>query len=141
MAAILAQAVLDGFPDGRQDMVTKLRVCAFASGDRDKQNRKVSRVITFDNGYQPPQMLGKWVHYAVVFDCDQQKKVFVYVNGKRQSNSLDISAVQGSVDNSRPLEFGQLYGWKTKGTLDEYRLYNKALDKFEVAAIYKNHLA
>ena len=35
----------------------------------------------------------------------------------------------------------QLYGWKTKGTLDEYRLYNKALDKFEVAAIYKNHLA
>ena len=92
------------------------------------------RVITFDNGYQPPQMLGKWVHYAVVFDRDQQKKVFVYVNGKRQSNSLDISAVQGSVDNSRPLEFGQLYGWKIKGTLDEYRLYNKVLDKFEVAA-------
>ena len=32
LAAILAQAVLDGFPDGRQDMVTKLRLCAYASG-------------------------------------------------------------------------------------------------------------
>ena len=96
--------------------------------------------IVFDGGYQPAQMLGKWVHYAVVFDRDQQKKVFVYVNGKMQSNSLDISAVQGSVDNNKPLEIGQLYGWKTKGTLDEYRLYNKALDKFEVATIYKNHL-
>ena len=125
-----------GWETGHGYRAKGLHVCI-----RDKQNRKVSRVITFDNGYQPAQMLGKWVHYAVVFDRDQQKKVFVYVNGKMQSNSLDISAVQGSVDNSRPLEFGQLYGWKTKGTLDEYRLYNKALDKFEVAVIYKNHLA
>ena len=120
---------------GPQATYKGLRICI-----RDKQNKLVDKSIVFDGGYQPAQMLGKWVHYAVVFDRDQQKKVFVYVNGKMQSNSLDISAVQGSVDNSRPLEFGQLYGWKTKGTLDEYRLYNKALDKFEVAAIYKNHL-
>ena len=66
--------------------------------------------------------------------------MFAYINGKKQSNTLDISAVQGSVDNTKALEFGTLYGWKTKGTLDEYRVYNTALDEYEVAAIYKNHL-
>ena len=124
-----------GWETGAGYQARGLHVCI-----RDNRNKMVSRVLSFDNGYQPPQLLGKWVHYAVVFDRDQQKKVFVYVNGKKQSNSLDISALQGSVDNSKPLEFGQLYGWKTKGTLDEYRLYNKALNKFEVAAIYKSHL-
>ena len=113
-----------------------LRVCI-----RDKDSRKVDATIEFDHGYQPAQLLGQWVHYAVVFDRKQQKKVFVYVNGKKQSNALDISAVKGSVDNNKPLELGYLYGWKTKGTLDEYRVYNKALDELEVAAIYQNHLA
>ena len=112
-----------------------LQVCI-----RDQENRKVYEAIEFDHGYQPPQLLGQWVHYAVVFDREEQKKVFVYVNGKKQSMALDISAVQGSVDNNKQLEFGFSYGWKTKGTLDEYRVYNKALDEFEVAAIYKNHL-
>jgi len=60
-----------------------------------------------------------YVHYVVVFDRVQQKKVFVYINVKKQSNRLDISPVQGSVDNDKALEFGALYGWKTKGTLDE----------------------
>ena len=102
---------------------------------RDKQNRS-----SFDDGYQPAQLLGQWVHYAVVFDREQQKKVSVYINGKKQSNTLDISAVQGSVDNNKQLQFGELYGWKTKGTLNEYRVYNTALEEKEVAAIFKNHL-
>ena len=114
---------------------TGLRVCL-----RDKQNRLVDKAITFDHGYQPAQLIGQWVHYTVVFDREKQKKVFVYVNGKKQSNKLDISAVEGSLDNTRPLEFGHLYGWKTKGTLDEYRAYNTTLDESEVAAIFKNHL-
>ena len=112
-----------------------LRVCI-----RDKENRMVDQTVTFDVGYQPAQLLGQWIHYAVVFDRDMQKKVSIYVNGKKQSNTLDISTVQGSVDNNKVLEFGQLYGWKTKGTLDEYRVYNTALDENEVAAIFKNHL-
>ena len=112
-----------------------LRVCI-----RDKQNKSADKTIVLDQGYQPAQLLGQWVHYAVVFDREQQKKVFAYINGKKQSNTLDIATVQGSVDNTKPLEFGTLYGWKTKGTLDEYRVYNTALDEYEVAAIYKNHL-
>ena len=112
-----------------------LRVCI-----RDKENRKVDKTVTFDDGYQPAQLLGQWIHYAVVFDREVQKKVFIYINGRKQSNMMDISTVQGSVDNNKALEFGQLYGWKTKGTLDEYRVYNTALDENEVAAIFKNHL-
>lgn len=113
-----------------------LRVCI-----RDKENRKVDKTIVFDDGYQPAQLIGKWTHYVVVFDREQQKKVFTYINGKKQSNSLDISPVQGSVDNDKALEFGVLYGWKTKGTLDEYRIYKRALNEYEVTAVFRNHIA
>ena len=100
----------------------------------------VSTVIVFDDGYRPAQLLKQWVHYAVVFDREQQRKVFVFINGKKQSNNLDVSSVQGSVDNTRPLEFGYLYGWKTKGILDEYRVYSTALEDYEVVSIYESHL-
>jgi len=106
---------------------------------RDKENRMARKKVRFDDGYKPG--LDKWVHYTVVFDRELQKRAFLYVNGKKQSDSLDISSVVGSVDNSRNLEFGLLYGWKTKGTLDEYRMYNKALSAHEVDLIYNNHRA
>ena len=35
---------------------------------RDGQDKKANAMITFDNGYQPAQLLRQWVHYAVVFD-------------------------------------------------------------------------
>ncbi|XP_068715678.1 uncharacterized protein [Montipora foliosa] len=124
-----------GWETGHGYQAKGLHVCI-----RDKQNKPVNKVITFDQGYQPAQLVGQWVHYAVVFHRENKKKVLVYVNGKKQSNTLDISAVRGSVDNTKPLEFGQLYGWKTNGTLDEYRVYNTALDDNEVTAILKNHL-
>ena len=129
------QGWVPGWETGHHYRSTGLDVCI-----RDKENRMVRNTIEFDNGFQQHHLLGQWVHYAVIYDREQQKKAFVYINGKKQSNSLDISPVQGSIDNSKPLEFGYIYGWKTKGTLDEYRVYNKALDDFEVAAIFKNHL-
>ena len=124
-----------GWETGHGYRASGLDVCI-----RDKEDRMVRKAIAFDYGYQPGQLLGQWAHYAVVFDRKQQKKVFVYINGKKQSSSLDISTVKGSVDNDKALEFGTLYNWKTKGTLDDYRVYNQALDEFEVATIYKNHL-
>jgi len=108
---------------------------------RDSNNVMSRKAIELDYGYQPDQLIGEWAHYVVVFDRDHKKKAFVYVNGKRQSDSLDISAVEGSVNNNRNLVFGNMYGWKTKGTLDEYRIYNKALDAHEVASIFQNHHA
>ena len=124
-----------GWNTGQGYQAKGLNVCI-----RDGQDKKANAMIAFDKGYQPAQLLRKWVHYAVVFDRKQKKRVVVYINGKRQSNTLDISAVQGSVDNDRPLELGEIFDWKTKGTLDEYRVYNTALDEFEVGAIHKNHL-
>ena len=122
------QGWVPGWETGHGYRANGLDVCI-----RDKENRMVRKEIAFDHGYLPGQLLAQWAHYAVVFDRNHQKKVFVYVNGKNQSSALDISAVKGSVDNNKALEFGTLYGWKTKGTLDEYRVYNLALDEFEVA--------
>ena len=118
---------VSGWETGHGYRADGLDVCI-----RDKENRMARKGIVFDHGYQPGQLLGQWVHHAVVFDRKQQKRVFVYINGKKQSSTLDISAVKGSVDNNKVLEFGTLYGWKTKGTLDEYRVYNQALDEFKL---------
>ena len=63
------------------------------------------------------------------------KKIFVYVNSKKQDPFIDISAVTGDINNNQPLLFGSLYGWKTKGFVDDYRLYHKALTDTEVLAI------
>ena len=126
---------LPGWEIGQGYRDNGIRLCV-----RDNGNRVASKVIVFDDGYQPAQLLKQWVHYAVVFDREQQRKVYVYINGKKQSNTLDIPTVQGSVDNTRPLEFGYSYGWKTKGIMDEYRVYNIALDDYEAVSIYESHL-
>lgn len=105
---------------------------------RDHSNKKVYVTVNHDDGYKPSQMVGKWTHYTYVFDR-QANKVRVYVNGKKQSKELDISSVTGSVNNNKNLEFGTLYGWKTKGTLDEYRMYNYALRDDEVKQLYLDH--
>lgn len=110
------------------------RVCI-----RDHKNNGIGNVfVTHDDGYKPHQLIGKWVHYAYAFDRSA-KKIRVYVNGKKQTNQVDISKITGSVSNNKNLEFGLLYGWKTKGTLDEYRLYNYALNDMEVKQLYLDH--
>jgi len=127
---------LPGWETSHGYTLNSLSVCI-----RDSNDVMSRKAIQLDYGYQPEQLIGQWAHYVVVFDREYEKKAFVYVNGKRQSDSLDISAVEGSVNNNRQLVFGTMYGWKTKGTLDEYRIYNKALDADEVAAIFQNHHA
>jgi hypothetical protein len=105
---------------------------------RDHLNNSVNVVIVHDKGYWPNQLVGKWTHYAYAFDRSA-KKIRAYVNGKKQSNEADISRVTGSVNNNKNLEFGSLYGWQTKGTLDEYKLYNYALNDAEVKQLYLDH--
>lgn len=79
-------------------------------------------------------MLGVWAHYAFVFDRVNYR-VYVYINGVQQTATLDISAVTGSINNEQPFTIGTLYGWKTDGQLDEYRMYNRAVTGGQVAAI------
>ena len=49
--------------------------------------------------------------------------------------------MKGYIINDRPLIFGHIHGWKTKGSIDEYRMYNKALTDLEVMTIYNDHNA
>jgi len=125
---------LPGWELGHGYQATGLRVCI-----RDKEDRMVNKVLVFDDGYQPAELIGQWVHYVIVYDREHHKKVFAYVNGIKQSNKIDISSVKGSIDNGNALEIGLLYGWKTKGILDEYRVYNRALDAHEADAIFHQH--
>ena len=129
-----SQGAVAGWDTGHGYTADGLRVCI-----RDHNSIYVYKLLAFDNGYRPDQLLGQWVHYAVVFDR-QKEKIVAYVNSKQMAASVDISAVKGSVDNARPLEFGALHGWSTKGILDEYRLYDTAITGSEVKAIYGNHL-
>ena len=60
---------------------------------------------------------------------------------KKQNSFLDITNVKGDIVNDRPLIFGHIHGWKTKGFIDEYRMYKKALTDLEVTIIYTDHNA
>lgn len=103
---------------------------------RDSADHKARAGIRYDTGSRPLDLQGQWAHYAFVFDRTLEHRVFVYINGVKQQHSLDISTVQGSVDNHEPFTIGTLYGWKTDGTLDEYRMYNRALSEEEVRQVY-----
>eukprot|EP01052_Picozoa_sp_SAG31_P002257 SAG31_NODE_78_length_27447_cov_83.819877_3_plen_231_part_00 len=105
---------------------------------RDDQNNKFRGNLIFNEGNRPPNLLGRWVHYAFVFDRETEHQVCAYVDGVRQSHCLDISGVIGSIDNPEPLTFGTLYGWKTDGALDEYRVYDRTLNDGEVREVVVN---
>ena len=107
---------------------------------RDHLRNKVWGKIAHNSDSTNNKLLGKWTHYAVVFDR-KLGKVFLYVNGKKQNSFLDITKVTGDIINDKPLQFGKLYGWKTKGVIDEYRMYNIALTDLEVMTIYNDHNA
>lgn len=107
---------------------------------RDNLNNIARGTVIHNNNLTQDKLLGKWTHYTVVFNRDV-KKIFLYINGVRQESSLDISNITGDIKNDEPLSFGGLYGWKTKGFIDEYRMYNKALLDMEVMLIYKDHEA
>jgi len=108
-----------------------LRVCI-----RDASNNLAAGTISFDNGYTPTQLLNSWVNLVVVFNRSTGK-VYSYVNGVKQSSELSISNVTGSVNNSSGLSSGLAYGWSQDSIVDEYRMYNRALDDSEIKNLYK----
>ena len=105
---------------------------------RDNLNNVGNEIIVHNDDVSNANLLGKWTHYVVVFNR-RIGKIVLYINGKKQDPFIDISAVTGNINNDQPLVFGFLYGWKTKGFVDDYRLYNKALNETEVIVIYKDH--
>ena len=109
------------------------RVCI-----QDNLNNSGNEVIVHNDDFSNASLLGKWTHYVVVFNR-LLGRIVLYINSKKQDRFIDISAVTGVINNNQPLRFGFLNGWKTKGFLDEYRIYNKALTDAEVANLYNDH--
>ena len=101
-------------------------------------NNVGNEIIVHNDDVSNANLLEKWTHYVVVFNR-LIGKIVHYINSKKQDPFSDISAVTGNINNDQPLLFGSLYGWKIKGFLDDYRLYNKALNETEVMMIYKDH--
>ncbi len=93
--------------------------------------------LSFDSGYRPSEIGTKWTHLVLVFD-KSANRVKAYVNGVKQTNEYDISAVTGTVSNSSNLTVGTMYGWQSDGLVDDIRMYNRALSASEAASIYKN---
>jgi hypothetical protein len=90
----------------------------------DGTHRVESNLVN-DVDYRPNDTKNRWTHIYVVFDR-VAGRVYEYVNGVKQSNTVDISSVTGSVTNPYNYISG-VAGWKFDGFIDEVRIYNAAL--------------
>lgn len=76
----------------------------------------------------------KWTHFAITFDGTTTK---IYLNGVLDTTSTTITSVAA---NNNTLRFGadSSGGTLLTGTLDEVRIYNRALNSSEVNLVYTN---
>lgn len=78
---------------------------------------------------------GQWLHYVYVMDATEQR---LYIN-----NNL-VSTVAGAPNfatmNTKALVMARMNNnwYPLNGTLDEFRVYNRALNAAEIAALYTN---
>jgi hypothetical protein len=100
----------------------------------------IRTTLIFDSAYTPVNLLNKWSHVVYVVNRDTDR-VLAYINGVKQSNEVNISAITGSLSNTDNLVIGTLYGWQTDGNIDDVRIYNRALNDYEVKSIYNLYWA
>ncbi len=81
-------------------------------------------------------LTGKWYHVAIV--ADRNGNAVFYINGVKETNTLDISSV-GDVSTNNYAEIGKSNNIETnsshrafKGDMDEYRIWNRALTQTEI---------
>ena len=87
------------------------------------------------SGYRPIDLLNKWSHVVVVFDRTSLK-IFLYVNGQKQTNYASIPSALGNVYNAQDVMFGNMFGWRLDGKLDEVAFYNEALSSSKIKRDY-----
>jgi len=119
-----------GFDLGHGYKSTGIDVCI-----RDISNNYIRTTFNYDVGSRPPDLINQWVHYNFVFDRTNDK-LLVYINGKKQSNELDISTITDSINNTRPITIGTMYGWQTDGLMDEIKIYPYARSAEQIKADY-----
>ena len=88
----------------------------------------------WDTGYAPP--LSRWVHLTITRNTNGRK---LYVNGTPYANTTDAGGpIPGT--NTAPLRLmADTYDFRyfVNGTIDEVRIYNRALSEAEIRAIYQ----
>ena len=99
----------------------------------------VEDYVWLDTGSRPIDIKDTWAHLAYIVNRNTGD-VTIFVNGIKQTNSLDISSLTGSIDNSGNIIFGNNWGWKIDGTLDEIIFYNEALNDSEILKDYHTGL-
>lgn len=77
-----------------------------------------------------PFVAGVWAHIAFTYDGSD---VIVYVNGTPRGTPVGASG--DIVDNGAPVTIGAGNSWLFAGTIDDVRVYNRALSEEEVEAM------
>ncbi|MDD5696938.1 MAG: prepilin-type N-terminal cleavage/methylation domain-containing protein, partial [Candidatus Pacebacteria bacterium] len=92
--------------------------------------------ITLEVGSRPPDMINKWCHMVIVFDRTSTETIIAYINAKKQSATIDISALSGDIQGNTDIKIGNAVGWLLYGRADEVRMYNEIVP---VAKIEQNY--
>jgi len=90
--------------------------------------------------YYMDHIIGKWHHVAITWDGTWTKG---YINGELKLNENFDEAYSAMSDNSNNLSIGHRYNY-FKGSIDEIRIYKKALSSAQIKKIYikgvKDHI-
>jgi hypothetical protein len=97
----------------------------------------VSATIPYNAGITSSgTLLGTLHHIGVVFDRGAGV-ARLYIDGVKQTTTLSIATVTGSVNNASNFQVGLSVGWMLDGLADGVRLYGRALSDADVAEHYK----
>jgi len=79
--------------------------------------------------------VGQWYHIVTTWEADHQE---VYVNGIEETDDTDSAIANSMPNNNEPLYIGyeKDEGTYFNGTIDDVRVYNKALSENEIEALY-----
>ncbi len=83
-----------------------------------------------------PVALGEWQHVAVTYDGGMKASgVRMYVNGVPQPLKILFDQLIWPIDNKEPWRIGAGGGLRFRGSIDEVRVYSRALEENEIHAV------
>ncbi|EDO48591.1 predicted protein [Nematostella vectensis] len=98
----------------------------------------VSSILEHDSAFLPARLIGRWAHYVLTLDR-RVGVITMYINGRKQTNTVNIRSLTGSIGNDMPLIIAFQYSRITRGYLDDCRVYKHALSSAEAKLLYQNH--
>lgn len=84
-----------------------------------------------------PLETNRWYHF--VYTLDRDDVASLYLNGKAQTNTSDISTYSGTdFLNANPFEIGRINsaGWNFNGLIDDVRIYEQSLSSSQIKQLY-----